>query len=238
METVKIADISVGSYHSNQHIIDEMYKQLDKQGSSIAIAINPEKVLATIDSDEIKKVIQQCDIKYADGVGVVKAMENKLGKKLPRLPGCELWVDLMKSSVERHTPVYLVGASEEVLSLTRKKLQQEFGCDVVGSSNGFFTDEDSVIESIKASEAKIVTVAMGSPKQEQFIFKCKKRGVEAIFMGVGGTYNVFVGHVKRAPYWFVKLNLEWFYRLCSEPTRYKRQLNLLRYLHLYLRKKI
>jgi UDP-N-acetyl-D-mannosaminouronate:lipid I N-acetyl-D-mannosaminouronosyltransferase len=84
----------------------------------------------------------------------------------------------------------------------------------------------------------ILTVALGSPKQEQFMSKCKARGVTAFMMGVGGTYNVFTGSVKRAPKFWCDLGLEWFYRLLLEPTRIKRQTRLLKFLWLFMAKKL
>ena len=87
-------------------------------------------------------------------------------------------------------------------------------------------------------EAKVVIVALGSPKQEQFIQRCKEQHPEAFYMGVGGSFDVYVGNVKRAPNFWIKLNLEWFYRLISEPKRIFRQYKLLKFLYLFLFNKI
>ena len=109
---------------------------------------------------------------------------------------------------------------------------------VVGAQDGYFKDENALIEQVRQSGAKVVTVAMGSPKQELFIEKAKKVLPEAYFMGVGGTYDVFTGNVQRAPALWCKLNLEWAYRLLSQPSRITRQWNLVEYLWLYLRGKL
>jgi UDP-N-acetyl-D-mannosaminouronate:lipid I N-acetyl-D-mannosaminouronosyltransferase len=102
----------------------------------------------------------------------------------------------------------------------------------VGSQDGYFKPEDrqALFERVRDSGAKIVTVAMGSPRQEILMRDCRLVCPDALYMGVGGTYDVFTGHVKRAPKFWQKLGLEWLYRLLSQPTRIKRQIRLLRYL--------
>ena len=101
-----------------------------------------------------------------------------------------------------------------------------------GTQDGYFTPDQrqALFERIHASGAKIVTVAMGSPKQEILMRDCRQVHPDALYMGVGGTYDVFTGHVKRAPKVWQNLGLEWLYRLLSQPSRIKRQLRLLRYL--------
>jgi UDP-N-acetyl-D-mannosaminouronate:lipid I N-acetyl-D-mannosaminouronosyltransferase len=145
---------------------------------------------------------------------------------------------LMKSSGERNIPVFLIGASPAVLNNTIEKLQTSYSTNIVGHSDGYFTNEEQLILEIKNSGAKLVTVAMGSPKQELFINKCKEAEIQAFFMGVGGTYDVFTGNVKRAPKLFCDLGLEWFYRLASQPSRIIRQGNLLKFFWLYITKKL
>ncbi|WP_144915916.1 WecB/TagA/CpsF family glycosyltransferase, partial [Klebsiella pneumoniae] len=98
--------------------------------------------------------------------------------------------------------------------------------------DGYFTPEQrqALFERIRDSGAKIVTVAMGSPRQEIFMRDCRRLYPHALYMGVGGTYDVFTGHVHRAPKFWQDLGLEWFYRLLLQPSRIKRQFRLLRYL--------
>jgi UDP-N-acetyl-D-mannosaminouronate:lipid I N-acetyl-D-mannosaminouronosyltransferase len=107
--------------------------------------------------------------------------------------------------------------------------------NIVGSQDGYFKPEDrtALFERIRLSGAKIVTVAMGSPKQEILMRDCRNVYPDALYMGVGGTYDVFTGHVKRAPKVWRELGLEWLYRLLSQPTRWRRQLKLLKFLGYY-----
>ncbi|STW66146.1 putative UDP-N-acetyl-D-mannosaminuronic acid transferase [Klebsiella michiganensis] len=96
----------------------------------------------------------------------------------------------------------------------------------------------ALFERIRDSGAKIVTVAMGSPRQEILMRDCRDVYPQALYMGVGGTYDVFTGHVQRAPKFWQDLGLEWFYRLVSQPSRIKRQARLLRYLRWHYTNKL
>jgi UDP-N-acetyl-D-mannosaminouronate:lipid I N-acetyl-D-mannosaminouronosyltransferase len=235
---VSIGGIPVGLFTGEHDVIASMLTVQSEKGSCVAVAINPEKVMAAHANPELKTILQQCDLRYADGIGVVKAIGRKSGHKIARIPGCELWEALMKTAGQRQLPVFLVGARPEVITQAKAKLARQYQTPVVDHQDGYFDDESELIERIKASGAKVVTVAMGSPKQEQFIFRCREAGVQAVFMGVGGTYDVYTGNVKRAPAIFCKLGLEWLYRLLAQPTRIGRQLSLLRFAWLMLRGKL
>ncbi len=237
MDQYSIDGIPVNIYSSlteaSNHIVDKYVGV-----TSSAVAINPEKIILAKNNPQIKKVLLANDIRYSDGIGAVKLLEKKSGKSVARIPGCELWEALMKSSGEKNIPVFLIGASPQVLNNTIEKLKKNYSTNIVGYSDGYFTNEEQLILDIITSGAKLVTVAMGSPKQELFINKCKEAGIKAFFMGVGGTYDVFTGNVKRAPKIFCDLGLEWFYRLASQPSRIRRQGNLVKFLWLALRNKL
>ena len=152
--------------------------------------------------------------------------------QVSRVAGADLWEELMARAGKEGTPVFLVGGKPEVLAQTEAKLRNQWNVNIVGSQDGYFKPEQrqALFERIHASGAQIVTVAMGSPKQEIFMRDCRLVHPDALYMGVGGTYDVFTGHVKRAPKIWQTLGLEWLYRLLSQPSRIKRQLRLLRYL--------
>ncbi|CAH0534280.1 UDP-N-acetyl-D-mannosaminuronic acid transferase [Vibrio stylophorae] len=235
-DKVKLADIEVSCFSSMEEVIDEIMEQ-HLEDASIAVAINPEKILKSLDCEMTRKAIDLANIRYLDGYGALKLASFKIRKKLSRIPGCELWEALMMASVDRKIPVFVLGAKTETLTKTVNKLI-ESGVNVAGSHDGYFDDEDSLIEQIKISQAKILTVALGSPKQELFMAKCKARGVTSFMMGVGGTYDVYTGRVRRAPKIWCRANLEWLYRLLQQPTRFMRQLRLLNFIRLAVLKKI
>jgi UDP-N-acetyl-D-mannosaminouronate:lipid I N-acetyl-D-mannosaminouronosyltransferase len=201
--------------------------------SGTLVAINAEKMLAIEENAEVKSLIDAAEFKYADGISLVRSVRKKYpGANVSRVAGADLWEQLMARAGQEGTPVFLIGGKPEVLAQTVQKLQRQWNVNIVGSQDGYFNADDrqALFERVRDSGAKIVTVAMGSPRQEILMQDCRLVYPSALYMGVGGTYDVFTGHVKRAPKVWQNLGLEWLYRLLSQPTRIKRQIRLLRYL--------
>lgn len=215
-----------------QHALD--YLCADGQiKSGTLVAINAEKMLAIEDNAEVKSLIEAAEFKYADGISVVRSIRKKFPQaQVSRVAGADLWEALMARAGQDGTPVFLIGGKPDVLAQTEQKLRARWNVNIVGSQDGYFKPEDrqTLFERIRDSGAKIVTVAMGSPRQEILMRDCRLVYPNALYMGVGGTYDVFTGHVKRAPKVWQNLGLEWLYRLLSQPSRIKRQIKLLRYL--------
>lgn len=214
------------------HALDYLYADGQMRQGTL-VAINAEKVLTAEDDVEVRTLIDAAEFKYADGISVVRSIRKKYPTaNVSRVAGADLWEALMARAGAEGTPVFLVGGKPGVLAQTEAKLRQRWNVNIAGSQDGYFKPEErqALFERIHASGAKIVTVAMGSPKQEIFMRDCRLLHPDALFMGVGGTYDVFTGHVKRAPTLWQKLGLEWLYRLLSQPSRITRQLRLLRYL--------
>ncbi len=231
-EQVQIGVVSVAVFKDMTALLEYIVPATGPVFAGSAIAINPEKVLTAANNMQLREVIAAADIRYADGIGVVKAMRRRLGRHVERIPGCELWQALMLRAAEFQVPVFIVGAKPEVLAQTREQLIAG-GTKLVGAVDGYFSDEAELIQQIKQSEARIVSVAMGSPRQELLIQRIRQAHPDCFYMGVGGTYDVYTLNVKRAPALWCKLNLEWAYRLLSQPSRIGRQLGLLRYLWWY-----
>ncbi|MBZ9610412.1 WecB/TagA/CpsF family glycosyltransferase [Rheinheimera maricola] len=229
---VNIGPVQVSAFADMQQLLAFILHDDGTVYTGSAIAINPEKVLTAMRNPQIEAVINAADIRYADGIGVVKVMRNRLRSEVQRIPGCELWQQLMLRAASMQTPVFIVGATGVVSQQTAKKLQHQ-GVNLVGAVDGYFNDESKLIAQIKQSGARIVSVAMGSPKQELLIQRIREQHPECFYMGVGGSYDVFTGNVKRAPALWCKLNLEWAYRLLAQPSRIGRQLGLLRYVWWY-----
>lgn len=215
-----------------QHALDYLCAD-GKIKSGTLVAINAEKMLAIEDNAEVKGLIEAAEFKYADGISVVRSIRKKFPQaRVSRVAGADLWEALMARAGAENTPVFLIGGKRGVLSQTEQKLRAQWNVNIVGSQDGYFKPEDrqALFERVRDSGAKIVTVAMGSPRQEILMRDCRQVCPDALYMGVGGTYDVFTGHVKRAPKVWQNLGLEWLYRLLSQPTRLTRQIKLLRYL--------
>ena len=230
--TYTLRGLKLIGWRNMQHALDYLYADGNlKQGT--LVAINAEKMLTREDNAEVRELINAAEFKYADGISVVRSVRKKYPEaNVSRVAGADLWEALMARAGAEGTPVFLVGGKPEVMAETVEKLRKQWNVNLVGTQDGYFTPEErqALFERIHESGAKIVTVAMGSPKQEILMRDCRLVHPDALYMGVGGTYDVFTGQVKRAPKVWQNLGLEWLYRLLSQPSRIKRQLRLLRYL--------
>lgn len=192
----------------------------------ILVAINAEKILHA--SDETRNIINR-NIGYCDGVGAVMALKN-YGFDAAKLPGCELWLKIIESLYREEKTFYLIGAKQEVIEQTVKKLRKEYaGINIVNYRNGYVkTDEEKrmLIKDIVDNKPDVVFVAMGSPRQELLMEEMQQQH-SAIYQGLGGSFDVYTGTVKRAPKWWIEHNLEWAYRLVKQPSRIKRQIYLI-----------
>lgn len=219
-------------WRNMQHALDHLYAGgALKQGT--LVAINAEKMLAVENDPQVRALIEAAEYKYADGISVVRSIRKKYPHAVvERVAGADLWEELMARAGREGTPVFLVGGKPDVLAQTQEKLRTQWQVNIVGSQDGYFNAEQrqALFERIRDSGAKIVTVAMGSPRQEILMRDCREVYPQALYMGVGGTYDVFTGQVKRAPKVWQRMGLEWLYRLLSQPSRITRQLKLLRYL--------
>jgi len=234
---VDVSGIDITPYKTMGDAVKSILDENGRVVPGFAIALNAEKIIAMRKDPKIKAVLKTATLRYPDGIGVVWVLKRK-GFECARIPGCDLWVELMKASVRKKTKVYLVGAKPDVMERTRNKLINQMGVNLIGHQHGYFECEETLISNIVNSDAKIVTVAMGSPAQENFIAKCRIKHPNAFYMGVGGTYDVFVGEVRRAPIWAQKYNIEWLYRVMNQPSRIFRQFALLKFFMLLLLNKL
>lgn len=207
---------------------NELLEFVDRN-KGILVAVNAEKV--TKATDETRSIVNN-NIGYADGAGVVVAM-HKLGKSdAIRIAGADLWLDIVRESYKEKS-FYLIGGKQEVIDETIAKLKKEFeGIKILGYRNGYIkTDEerDSLIQDVAEKKPDVIYVAMGSPKQELLMADMMKVH-PAIYQGLGGSFDVYTGRVKRAPLWWQKHNIEFLYRFLKQPQRYRREYYRLKFL--------
>jgi UDP-N-acetyl-D-mannosaminouronate:lipid I N-acetyl-D-mannosaminouronosyltransferase len=231
MKSTVINGIKIYDFSSRKALIE--YAFLSEKS---LIAINAEKILH---ADTRMRELININIGFADGIGVVWALRRKGFKDAIKIPGCELWMDIVRSAYQNKT-FYLVGGKQEVIDAAVSKLQYEFaGIQIVNYHNGYFGAEEEkcmLIDDLAKRKPDVVFVAMGSPNQELLIEQMQNRHT-AVYQGLGGSFDVYTGYVKRAPDWWVRNNLEWAYRLVRQPSRIKRQLFLIKFLLYLLLKK-
>ncbi|WP_426575687.1 lipopolysaccharide N-acetylmannosaminouronosyltransferase [Xenorhabdus stockiae] len=231
----RIRGLELWGFQGMSHFLDHLFQDGQVKTGTL-VAINAEKVLTAEKDKALSTLLDEAEYLYADGISIVRAIRRKYpDAQVSRIAGADLWEALMERAGREGTPVFLVGGKPEILTQTVNKLRKQWNVNIVGSQDGYFIadERNAVFERIRASGAKIVTVAMGSPRQEIFMRDCRKVHSGSLYMGVGGTYDVFTGHVKRAPKVWQNLGLEWLYRLLSQPSRIRRQIKLLRFLGYY-----
>lgn len=235
---IEVGGIPVIPFETIEQVSNMVVSDKGDVLSGVAIAINPEKILRSMESVEVKRILQSATIPYADGIGVVKVLEKKANIKLSRIPGVQLWRAIVERASKFEKRIYLLGSNEYTLKVCVANLNSEYDAKIVGHQHGYFENEAKEIEKIQNSQADVVIVALGSPKQELFIEECRKVHPNAFYMGVGGSFDVYSGKVKRAPEFWISFNLEWLYRLLIEPKRIIRQLSLFKFVYLYLLRKL
>jgi len=192
-------------------------------GKQIQIGVvNAAKMVNMRRDSMLRADVLSSDVIFADGISVVWA-SRLLGRPLPeRVAGIDLMHGMLERGRQRRYRVFCLGATDEVLQRTVERIKLDYpGVEVVGQQNGYFdtADEPAVAAAIKASKANILFVAMTSPKKENFLGKWGKGLGVNVCHGVGGSFDVMAGKVKRAPALWQRLGLEWLYRVKQEPGR-------------------
>ncbi len=183
--------------------------------------VNVAKLVNMQRDAQLRGSVGACDIVNIDGMGVVwgaRLLGHAVGE---RVAGIDLFHALIELAAARGYPVYLLGATDEVVWATRDRLVERHpALRIAGCHNGYFwDDEEAMVREIAAAGARLLFVAITSPKKENFIDRWQGRlGVDFV-MGVGGTFDVVAGKVKRAPRWMQRSGLEWLYRVIQEPRR-------------------
>lgn len=226
-----INGVKVNAFGDFDHIIDCVYER-----KAILIALNSDKLYYS--QDNLKSIINN-NIGYCDGIGAVWALKKKGIKNVKKIAGCELWLEVIKNNP--NGSFYFVGAEESVIQNTIQKLKIEFpNINIVGYRNGFIKNDDEkymLIEDIVIKKPSFLFVAMGSPKQEYLLNEIHEK-INIPMMGLGGSFNVYTGKVKRAPKWMLKLNLETLYRYFFASISFKRVKSDWKFLYLLLMNKI
>lgn len=207
--------INVTTY---EEILEEISRRIKNNQKYSIISINLNKIILANENKEIMEIVKSFDCFIPDGISVVRASNELTG----RITGVDLFDKICSEHEKIGAKIFLYGAKEEVVEAAKNNLQEKYkNIQIVGFENGYIKDNDSLIEKINASGANIVFIAMGSPKQEKWIYENREKLKANILMGVGGSFDVVSGKSKRAPKWIRKMGIEWLYRMLKEPKRLK-----------------
>ena len=234
MNKERILGVAVSDL-SYQNLETAIISDIETGKKSFIVAINPEKVLKARKDEKLAKLLDSADYPIADGIGVVIASRLKKGNIKSRVTGIECMDMICNLSNKKGYKIFMYGAKPEVIVKAKSTLEGKYpDINVVGCIDGYEQDNEKIISAINDSGADIVFVALGSPKQENWITANKENLCPKIFMGVGGSFDVLSGNIKRAPDFMLKMGLEWLYRLIIEPKRFFRQIKLLKFIFLVL----
>ena len=237
LPSIRLGALSVEPYPDMRHLLAAVFRPDGSVRAGSGIAINTEKVMASLNDPELVDSTRAATVRFADGAGVVWALRRR-GFRVPRLTGVEFWNALMAESAERSARVFLLGGAPGVVDEVAERLRTQYPqIRICGTRHGYMSGEEKkeLEAQIVRTRPDVVTVAMGSPLQERLILKLRISHPEAFYLGVGGTYDVYTGRVKRAPRFFQQHGLEWLYRLMRQPARARRQTALLRFVSLEMR---
>ncbi|MGD2199202.1 WecB/TagA/CpsF family glycosyltransferase [Lysinibacillus fusiformis] len=216
---------------SQQGFVDLLVNRIEQQEKTFVVTANPEVVMQANENPTVKGYLNQATYICADGIGVVKAAQI-LGDSLPeRVTGYDTMVKLLEVGQQKRFKVYLLGAQKETIEKTIANIHKNYpNVEVVGYHDGFFDwNNNHIADDIAALQPDLVFVALGVPRQEKWITENLDKFSKGVFIGVGGSFDVIAGTVKRAPVIWQKLNLEWLYRLLRQPSRFIRMLVLPRF---------
>ncbi len=219
--------------------VDRAEALISERRAAYVVTPNPEIVMTCWENTNAMEAVQNADLVLPDGVGVVYGAKI-LGIPLKgKLPGIDFATELMRRMATHGGRAYLLGAKPGVAEMAGERLTEQFpGLIVCGTHDGYFQEDAPVIDEINALQPDLLLVCLGAPKQEIWMLRNRSALKVGLMAGLGGSLDVFAGTVKRAPAFFQKLGLEWFYRLIKEPWRFKRMMKLPKFLFACIGKRI
>jgi N-acetylglucosaminyldiphosphoundecaprenol N-acetyl-beta-D-mannosaminyltransferase len=212
---------------SKPALLKAISNSIEDNKKCLIYTVNNEFIVEAQQNEQFLKVLNNSTYSIADSTGVVWAANKLHGKKIERIPGADLFIDLIKISQSSGAGIYLLGSDKGVGEKAKIELEKVFPkVNIVGVKDGVIIDPDKddqeLINEINQAEAKIVCVALGAPKQELWIANNYTKLSADIFIGIGGTLDYTSGKIKRAPKLIRKMGLEWLFRLMLQPSRYPR----------------
>lgn len=224
---VKILDLPFIA-ESKKTILDLIAKRVENEEKTFIITANAEIAMYARENKEYLELTKKSNYIVADGIGIVKGAKL-LNENIPeRIPGIEIMMDMLEYGNLNNKKVYFYGAKPDTIEKMVTILKNKYPkLNIVGYHHGYHDDSDNkIMNEVIQLKPDYVFVAKGCPLQDEWITKVLDNVDKGVFMGVGGSFDVISGNVKRAPELWQKLNLEWMYRLLSNPQRIGRYVSL------------
>ena len=231
MDFVNIAGLKIANTTLEEATDFVVSLAMGEETGNFVVTPNAEIAAKALDDKDFCDILNSAQLAVADGIGVVKAAKTLGLTVKERVAGIDLATKVIEKSQDNSFSVYLLGGKPGVAQVAADNLSKRFpSANICGYSDGYFATDDEAVEKINGANADVVMCCLGAPKQEYFMANNKAKVNAKVLMGVGGSIDVWAGTVKRAPKLFVKLNLEWLYRLMKQPSRIGRVLKIPGYL--------
>lgn len=236
---VHIMDIPFLNKTKQSFLEENLYSHLLNEDKTFIVTANPEIVMATRNDAHYKEAVCSAHYIVPDGIGIVIASKRQQTPLQERVAGFDLMIDLLNFANDKKLSCFLLGATADVNERAVNEIKNRFpNVKIAGHHHGYFSDDEEIVTLVKDASPDLVFVALGFPKQEFWIrnnFDSFKKGM---FIGVGGSFDVLAGEVERAPSFWIKLNLEWLYRLIKQPSRIFRIFTIFKFMLLtFLKRK-
>lgn len=211
--------------------VELILSRLRKGEQTTVYTPNSEIVQACIEDNSLYDIINSAEIICPDGIGVIKAAKILKTPLKGKVAGIEVGEALISALADGSKSIYFLGGKPGIAEQAAAAMEKKYpGIRIAGTNDGYFKKEgaenDAVIAKINESGADVLFVCLGAPTQEKWIYANRHSLTVTVMLGLGGSLDGYAGVVKRAPKIFIKLGLEWFYRLLCEPWRFKRMLKL------------
>ncbi len=202
----------------------------------LVVTLGTEMVMQAQKDREFCAILNRADLVVPDSAGVCWACGRAGNPLRGRVPGIDLLLRLATMAPERKWRIFFLGASPGVAEEAARVLSEKIpGFNPAGTFHGFFTEDEEALERIREAGPDILLAALGSPRQEKWLWNNRQKLAVPVAIGVGGSLDVISGRRRRAPRWMQRMGLEWLYRLFSEPSRFRRMLALPAFVRMVIR---
>lgn len=222
MQNIEIFGIKFSNLDKKE-VLSVIETLIKRKEPSLIITANPLTILSAYKNKSYFEVLKKAKLILADGIGII-LVSWILGKKIKqRIPGIDLIPEIFKLAEEKNYRIFLLGSKEEIIEKAQANLKKTYPkANIVGFHHGYFENDGVVLEKIINSKPDILLVGLGQPEQEEWIAKNLDKIKVPVNIGVGGSFDVISGFVKRAPVFIRKIGLEWLYRFIQNPPRLKK----------------
>ena len=227
-ETINILGISVDKV-TKAEALAAFEGFLEEDHCSQIVTLNPEMILEAQENSKFNKLLLDSELVFPDGIGLVYASKIKHQPLSERVTGIDFTRSALELLAKKGKSAYFLGAKPGIAEAAARNIEKEIaGLKVVGARDGYFKaeDEEEIVNEINNSGADFLCLALGAPKQEFFAHKYKDKLKCKVVIGIGGSFDVWSGTLKRAPEFYINHNIEWLYRLLQEPSRIGRMVKL------------